>query len=116
MAFANTLSHALSIKLNQHNFLILKIMITLVIQGHKLDGHLLGTKPCTPEYIPLSIATIVSHGFALNLSFQLLGFTIFNEVWKSLERLFSSHLRLKSKQLVPPFKPLKKGIKPLKNI
>ena len=74
MAFANTLSHALSIKLNQHNFLILKIMITLVIQGHKLDGHLLGTKPCTPEFIPLSIATIVSHGFGFEPIFSIIGF------------------------------------------
>lgn len=40
-------------------------MITLVIRGHKLDGHFLGTKPCPQEYIPLSIAAIVSHGFGL---------------------------------------------------
>ncbi|KAK0579227.1 hypothetical protein LWI29_023107 [Acer saccharum] len=41
-----------SIKLDRANYLLWETMILPIIKGHKLDGYVLGTKLCPPEFLP----------------------------------------------------------------
>lgn len=39
-------------KLDHSNYLLWETMILPIIRGDKLDGHVLGSKPCPPEFLP----------------------------------------------------------------
>lgn len=41
-----------AIKLDRTNYLLWETMIMPIIRGHKLDGYVLGTKLCPPEFMP----------------------------------------------------------------
>ncbi|KAL5775861.1 hypothetical protein ACOSP7_013418 [Xanthoceras sorbifolium] len=61
------LSHSSMIKLDQNNHLIGKLIIFPIIHGYKLDGYLLGTKPCPPKFLP---ATTMNNYLSLNLAYE----------------------------------------------
>ncbi|TXG69253.1 hypothetical protein EZV62_004188 [Acer yangbiense] len=50
--FGNKLNQSFAIKLDRQNFILWKTMVTTIIKGHRLDGHLYSTRPCPPEFLP----------------------------------------------------------------
>ncbi|KAL2484820.1 Uncharacterized protein Adt_29576 [Abeliophyllum distichum] len=46
-----------SVKLDKNNFLLWKNMIMPIIKGHNLEGFILGTKKCPPEFIGAQAVT-----------------------------------------------------------
>lgn len=44
------ITHSPSVKLDRNNFLLWKNMIMPIIKGHNLDGYLLRTNECPPEF------------------------------------------------------------------
>ncbi|KAL5570881.1 hypothetical protein UlMin_020478 [Ulmus minor] len=45
------LNHTFSVKLDGKNYLLWKSLVSPIIRNHKLEGYILGTKPCPPEFI-----------------------------------------------------------------
>lgn len=48
---AASISQLCSVKLDRSNFLSWECSILPVIRGHKMEGYLLGTKPCPSQFI-----------------------------------------------------------------
>ncbi|KAL5772494.1 hypothetical protein ACOSQ2_012418 [Xanthoceras sorbifolium] len=65
--FGGKLSHSSVIKLDRNNYLLWKSIIFPVIHGYKLDGYLLGTKPCPLEFLP---ATTTDNYPSLNPAYE----------------------------------------------
>ena len=49
--FSASLSSAISVKLDKENYLIWRSQIFPAIRGHNLQGLVLGTKTCPPEFL-----------------------------------------------------------------
>ncbi|KAL2524524.1 Uncharacterized protein Adt_09578 [Abeliophyllum distichum] len=49
--FSMNLTQASSVKLDKDNFLLWKNVIMPVVRGHGLEGYLLGSKVCPPQFI-----------------------------------------------------------------
>lgn len=64
-AYGTHITQTLSVKLDRNNFLLWKNMVMPVIKGHNLEGYLLGTKECPPEFI--ATQTTVRQGEAVEL-------------------------------------------------
>ncbi|KAH7548528.1 hypothetical protein JRO89_XS14G0152300 [Xanthoceras sorbifolium] len=107
--FGGKLSHPSMINLDCNNHLLWKSIIFSVIRGYKLDGYLLGTKPCPPKFLR---ATTTDNYPSLNPAYedwvihdQLLlgwllssmsesilakGLTTSHKVWTKLETVFAN--------------------------
>lgn len=48
---ASTISQLCYVKLERTNFLLWESSILLIIRGHKLEGHILGSKICPQQFI-----------------------------------------------------------------
>ncbi|KAL2481403.1 Uncharacterized protein Adt_34369 [Abeliophyllum distichum] len=55
--FGMNLTQTPSVKLDKNNFLLWKNMIMPIIKGHNLEGFILGTKKCPPEFIATRAVT-----------------------------------------------------------
>ncbi|KAL2472154.1 Uncharacterized protein Adt_40290 [Abeliophyllum distichum] len=66
--FGMNLTQALSVKLDRDNFLLWKNVIMPVVRGHGLEGYLLGTKECLPQFtsIPVTAETGETMEICLN--------------------------------------------------
>ncbi|KAL2475606.1 Uncharacterized protein Adt_36342 [Abeliophyllum distichum] len=53
--FGVNLTQMPSVKLDKNNFLLWQNMILPIIRGHNLEGHILGTKMCPPEFVATQI-------------------------------------------------------------
>ncbi|KAL2493280.1 Chitin-binding type-1 domain-containing protein [Abeliophyllum distichum] len=53
--FGVNLTQTPSVKLDKNNFLLWQNMILPIIRGHNLEGHILGTKVCPPEFVGTQI-------------------------------------------------------------
>ncbi|KAL2524706.1 Uncharacterized protein Adt_09760 [Abeliophyllum distichum] len=56
--FGMNLTQSPAVKLDKNNFLLWKNMIMPVIRGHNLEGFILGTKVCPPEFIAVQTTGI----------------------------------------------------------
>ncbi|KAL2475256.1 Uncharacterized protein Adt_35992 [Abeliophyllum distichum] len=53
--FGMNLTQAATVKLDRDNFLLWKNVIMHVVRGHGLEGYLLGTKECPPQFINIQV-------------------------------------------------------------
>lgn len=51
LTYGMNITQSPSVKLDRNNFLLWKNTIMPMIKGHNLEGYLLGTKECPPEFL-----------------------------------------------------------------
>ncbi|KAK4253452.1 hypothetical protein QN277_010122 [Acacia crassicarpa] len=109
----NSLNQTGSIKLDRSNFLLWKSLVLPALRGHRVDGYVLGTKICPPQYIPNEPATNASINpdfedwiatdqiilswllstMTVGIASQILHCTSSCELWKAVTDLMSAHSR-----------------------
>ncbi|KAL2517514.1 Uncharacterized protein Adt_13761 [Abeliophyllum distichum] len=57
--FSMNLTQAASVKLDKDNYLLWKNVIMPIIRGHSLEGYLLGSKVCPPQFINSQVTAMI---------------------------------------------------------
>ncbi|KAK0599392.1 hypothetical protein LWI29_004859 [Acer saccharum] len=66
----NALGSFCSVKLNHENYLLWKSMVLLVIRGNRLEGFIIGTKTCPPEFLSSAIENSTDVEVHLNPDYE----------------------------------------------
>ncbi|TXG55646.1 hypothetical protein EZV62_020902 [Acer yangbiense] len=132
--FGNKLNQSFAIKLDRQNFILWKTMVTTIIKGHRLDGHLYSTRPCPPEFLPSPTTPGVSDSGSCsnpeyekwlvndqllmgwlyssmteNVALSVMGSTTAAGLWKALENLFGAYSKSKANTIRTSIQTTRKG-------
>lgn len=102
---SSNLSHLCSVKLDRKNLLLWESSILPIIKGHRLDGHITGTKICPQKFITEGLGTKVNPAFdewtaidqlllvwiynilTVEIASQVIGCRTSQELWSSIKSL-----------------------------
>ncbi|KAI4297258.1 hypothetical protein L6164_037153 [Bauhinia variegata] len=123
----NIFSALFSVKLDRGNYLLWKSMVLSLLRGHRLDGYILGTKPCpepfitnerghqpNPAYEEWVTTDQLLLGWLFNsmtsdIATQLLHCETSQQLWEAVQGLVGAHTRSKITLLKIEFHRTRKG-------
>ncbi|KAI4305459.1 hypothetical protein L6164_028824 [Bauhinia variegata] len=123
----NIFSVLCSVKLDRGNYLLWKSMVLPLLRGHKLDGYILGTKPClepsisnerghqpNPIYEEWVSTDQLLLGWLFNsmtsdIATQLLHCETSQQLWEVAQSLVGAHTRSRITLLKTEFHRTRKG-------
>ena len=123
--------HFLTIKLDQHNYLLWKSQLLPILRGYDLIGYIDGTNPCPPNMISdpetpgktkpnpayisrqkhdeLLLSWLIA-SLTESVHTKVIGMSTSKDVWTALEKHFSSQSRARLLQRMLQLQTIKKGV------